>query len=292
MSAIIKSNGRIISASDIELINSLIEQNKSWNRTRLSKELCKIWDWRMPNGQLKDMACRSLLLKLHRMELIHLPKPVHDGRNHLRNRTSKIHQVDYSTSTINTKLKKILPLSFKIVNKTQDDLLFKTLLNNHHYLGYKGTVGEHIKYLVFDNRQRPIAALLFGSAAWRLEDRDQFIGWDDKTRQRNLYYLTNNMRFLILPWVKVPNLASHILSKVAHRIKSDWIEKYNHPIVMLETFVEIDRFKGTCYKAANWIYAGRTKGRSRNDRYSKLHVPIKDIYLLPLMDNYREILLT
>ncbi len=291
MSTIIKSNGRIISTTDIKLINSLIQQNKSWNRTRLSKELCKIWDWRMPNGQLKDMACRSLLLKLHRMELIHLPEPVHDGRNHLRNKTSTSPQIDYRISPINSGLKEILPLSVKVVNEKKDALLFNKLLNNHHYLGYKGTVGEHMKYLVFDNRQRPIAALLFGSAAWRLEDRDRFIGWDDTTRQRNLYFLTNNMRFLILPWVKVPNLASHILSKVARRIKTDWIEKYSHPIVLLETFVEIDRFKGTCYKAANWMYIGKTKGRSRNDRYSKLHVPIKDIYLLPLIANYREVLL-
>ncbi len=291
MNGVIKSNGKIVSPSDIELINSLIEQNKNWTRTRLSRELCKIWDWRMPNGQLKDMACRSLLLKLHRLELIHLPEPLHDGRNHLRNKTSKILQIDYSTFPINTRLKEILPLTFKIVNETEEVLLFKTLLHNHHYLGYKGTVGEHLKYLVFDNRLRPIAVLLFGSAAWRLEDRDQFIGWDDETRQRNLFYLTNNMRFLILPWVKVPNLASHILSQIARRIQSDWIEKYNHPIVMLETFVEINRFKGTCYKAANWIYVGKTKGRSRNDRYSTLHVPIKDIYLFPLTPNYHEILL-
>ncbi len=246
----------------------------------------------MPNGHLKDMACRSLLLKLHRMELIHLPKPAHDGRNHLRNRTSKMPKINYDTSAIDTKLKEILPLSFKIVNETQEDLLFKALLNNHHYLEYKGTVGEHLKYLVFDNQQRPIAALLFGSAAWRLAPRDYFIGWDDHTRQRNLCYLTNNMRFLILPWVRVPNLASHILSKVAARIKDDWQEKYRHQIVMLETFVEIDRFKGTCYKAANWIYVGKTKGRSRNDRYSKIHVPVKDIYLLPLTSHYRKILLS
>jgi len=292
MSEIIKSNGRIISTSDIELINSLIEQNKSWNRTRLSKELCKIWDWRMPNGQLKDMACRSLLLKLHRLELIRLPEPAHDGRNHLRNKTSKEPNISYSLSPIKTKLKEILPLSLKVVNDKNDALLFKTLLNNHHYLGYKGTVGEHIKYLVFDNQQRPIAALLFGSAAWRLAPRDHFIGWEDHIRQKNLCYLTNNMRFLILPWVNVPNLASHILSKVAHRITTDWLEKYNHPIVMLETFVEINRFKGTCYKAANWIYIGKTKGRSRNDRYSKLHVPIKDIYVLPLATNYRKVLLS
>jgi hypothetical protein len=292
MSEIIKSNGRLISKSDIKLINTLIKQNKDWNRTRLSKELCLIWDWRMPNGQLKDMACRSLLLKLHRLKLIHLPEPVHDGRNNIRNKVSKTSDICNDISPINTELREILPLSIKVVKDKDEALLFKTLLNNHHYLGYKGTIGEHIKYLVFDNQQRPIAALLFGSAAWRLADRDQFIGWDNQTRQRNLSYITNNMRFLILPWVKVPNLASHILSKVARRIKTDWLEKYNHPIVMLETFVEIERFKGVCYKAANWIYIGKTKGRSRNDRYSKLHVPIKDIYLLPLVANYREVLLS
>jgi len=149
-----------------------------------------------------------------------------------------------------------------------------------------------MKYMVFDKEGRPLACLLFGSAAWKTAPRDDFIGWDADTRRRNLRFLTNNMRFLILPWIKVPHLASHILGRVARGISSDWIKKYNHPIYMLETFVEKERFRGTCYRAANWIYVGQTKGRSRNDRYSTLKVPIKDIYLYPLTKRFREILIS
>ncbi len=145
-----------------------------------------------------------------------------------------------------------------------------------------------MKYLVFDEKDNPVACLLFGSAAWKTLPRDNFIGWDEAMRKANLHLLTNNMRFLILPWVKVPHLASHILGKVARRISSDWIKRYHHPIYMLEAFVEKERFRGTFYQAANWIYVGESKGRSRNDRYKTLKVPIKDIYLYPLVKRFRE----
>ena len=147
-----------------------------------------------------------------------------------------------------------------------------------------------MKYLIFDREDRPLACLLFGSAAWKTLPRDEFIGWNVSARKANLNLITNNMRFLILPWVKVPHLASHILGKVARRISSDWIKRYSHPIYMLETFVEKERFHGTCYRAANWTWVGQTKGRSRNDRYTTLKVPIKDIYLYPLVKRFREAL--
>jgi len=144
--------------------------------------------------------------------------------------------------------------------------------------------------MVFDQENSALACLLFGSAAWKIAPRDEFIGWDAHTRKANLHLLTNNMRFLILPWVKVPHLASHILGRVGRRINSDWIKRYNHPIYLLETFVEKECFRGTCYRAANWIYVGQSKERSRNDRYKTLKVPIKDIYLLPLSKRFREFL--
>ncbi len=143
-------------------------------------------------------------------------------------------------------------------------------------------------YLVRDHNNRPLACLLFGSAAWKTAPRDSFIGWDRQRRKRNLCYITNNMRFLILPWVKVQHLASHILSRVSRRICSDWIKKYNHPVHLLETFVDRTRFQGTCYKAANWILTGQTQGRTRNDRDRTIKVSPKDIYVYPLIKNFRK----
>jgi hypothetical protein len=167
---------------------------------------------------------------------------------------------------------------------------FKFLISQYHYLGFRVSVGENIKYMVYDRYERLLCCLLFGSSAWSCAPRDAFIGWDAKSRRDNLIYTTNNMRFLILPWVKVPHLASHILSLISHRIASDWESKYGHTLYLLETFVQRNLFSGTCYKAANWIYVGKTKGRSRNDRKHKLEVSIKDIYLYPLKKNFRKVL--
>lgn len=155
------------------------------------------------------------------------------------------------------------------------------------YLGYRGAVGENIKYLIRDAHGRPLACLLFGSAAWKTAPRDAFIGWNYRSREGNLRYLTNNMRFLILPWVRVPHLASHILSRIARRIRQDWEEKYGHPIYVLETFVDRSLFRGVCYRSANWILTGQTKGRTRNDRNHAIHAPIKDVYVYPLIKDFR-----
>jgi len=280
--------GRKTTKKDIETIRQMIETNPSWNRTRLSKELCLLWNWYATNNQLKDMACRTFLLKLEKRGYITLP---------LRQRTSggnrkkaPIPYVSHKTATIVCKLSSLTPVRIELVKDKHLLKLFKYLLSQYHYLGFNGTVGENMKYMVFDREGNTLACLLFGSAAWKTSPRDEFIGWDADTRRRNLRFLTNNMRFLILPWVKVPHLASHILGRVARRINSDWIKRYNHPIYMLETFVEKERFRGTCYRAANWVYVGQTKGRSRNDRYTTLKVPIKDIYLYPLVKRFREAL--
>ena len=168
--------------------------------------------------------------------------------------------------------------------------LFCGLLRQHHYLGYRTSVGENMKYLVRDRAGRVVACLLFGSAAWRAASRDAWLGWDESARQRNLQMLTNNTRFLVLPWMRVPHLASHILSLVQRRVAADWIAQYGHPVVLLETFVDSERFRGTCYRAANWICTGRTTGRSRNDRHRTLSVPAKDVYVIPLRRDYRRLL--
>ena len=279
--------GREITKDDIELVRRLIEANPSRNRTRLSKELCLLWNWRAANGQIKDMACRTLLSKLEQRGHITLPRRRSPGRGC---RKVSIPYVPHSTASIACSLSALKPLHVQLVENTGLLDLFQSLLSRYHYLGFRSAVGENMKYMVFDREQNPLACLLFGSAAWKCAPRDDFIGWDTETRKANLRFLTNNMRFLILTWVRVPHLASHILGRVARRISSDWKGKYGHPVYLLETFVERDCFQGICYRAANWIYVGQTKGRSRNDRYATLKVPIKDIYLYPLTKRFREAL--
>jgi len=279
--------GREITQDDIELVRRLIEANPCRNRTRLSKELCLLWNWRAANGQIKDMACRTLLSKLELRGHITLPKRRTPGRGC---RKVSIPYVPHNTASIACSLSALKPVHVQLVENTSLLDLFQSLLYRYHYLGFSSTVGENMKYMVFDREHNPLACLLFGSAAWNCTPRDDFIGWNAETRKANLQFLTNNMRFLILPWVRAPHLASHILGQVARRISSDWMVRYNHPIYLLETFVERERFRGACYQAANWIYVGQTKGRSRNDRYATLKVPIKDIYLYPLTKRFRETL--
>ena len=277
--------GRQITQDDIELVRRLIEANPSRNRTQLSKELCFLWNWRAANGQIKDMACRTLLSKLEQRGHITLPRRQTPGRGC---RKVSIPYVPHNTASIVCSLSALKPVHVQLVENTGLLDLFQSLLYRYHYLGFRSTVGENMKYLVFDREHNPLACLLFGSAAWNCAPRDDFIGWNAETRKANLRFLTNNMRFLILPWVRVPHLASHIVGRVARRISSDWIEKYGHPLYLLETFVERDCFRGVCYQAANWIYVGQSKGRSRNDRYTTLKVPVKDIYLYPLTERFRE----
>ncbi len=277
-----------IDKQKIEVINMLIKENSDWHRTRLSKELCKIWNWRRHNGDLQDMSCRSQLLKLDRQGYIQLPPRLRSANNNCRHKQNI--KINYSTEPIDCNLKELQPLLIRPIKTKEEDQSFRSYLSNHHYIGYNGTVGENIKYLVIDNKERIISVLLFGAAAWRTAPRDNFIGWNSEQCKQNLFYIANNTRFLIFPWVKVKNLASHILGKINQRISDDWQEKYNHPLYMLETFVELNRFIGTCYKASNWQCVGETKGRTRNDRYSKIVAPIKSIYLYPLTRNFRQLL--
>jgi len=279
---------REITSEDIGLVRQLIETNPFWHRPRLSKELCLLWNWRAPNGQIKEMACRTFLFKLEQRGYLILPPSQQSRVKTVFRRT--IPYVPHQTTVITGSLETVAPVYSEVVEGRGQLKLFKCLLSRYHYLGWSGIVGENMKYLVFDRKHDLLACLLFGSAAWKSAPRDNFIGWDAATSEANLQLLTNNMRFLILPWVRVFHLASHILGQVARRISSDWMARYNHPLYLLETFVERERFRGVCYQAANWIYVGQTKGRSRNDRYATLKVPIKDIYLYPLTKRFRETL--
>ena len=242
---------------DTNHIQALIAENPSWGRKRLSIELCHNWKWYSPNGQLKDMSCRNLLLKMEKLGCIKLPARQREANNASRNRL--ISTVTHRTNELSGSLKPQMPIEIKQVEKdTSNQELFKCFLSKYHYLGYKSPVGENIKYLVCSASCNPLACLLFAGAAWKTASRDSFIGWSSEIRIKNLSYIISNTRFLILPWVKIPNLAGHILSRVSRRINSDCIQKYGHPVYLLETFVDRTLFHGGCYRTANWILTGQT----------------------------------
>ena len=272
----------------IEQINRLIEGNPDWHRTKLSKELCKLWGWAGENGQLKDVSCRDVLRALDTAGKITLPKRVKNGR--LKGGADIVALMLHDMSPIVCGLTELAPLSIEVVTGKTDLMEFKSYIEQHHYLGYDRNIGENIKYFVLDRHGRRLACLMFGSAAWACAPRDAYIGWGRARREEALRFMTNNSRFLIFPWVKTPHLASHILSLVCRRISSDWIAKYGHPLYMLETFVECSRFRGTCYKAANWSFVGKTTGRGRDSRTAIGELPIKDIYVYPLHKRFRELL--
>ncbi len=279
--------GRLIRPSDVQMIADLLARNGAWNRSRLSRELCQHWDWRNGKGQIKDMAARSLLLKLEARGLIELPARVRPGRPNHRG-LAPVGEIEHPTAPIQEPLKGLGPLRIEVLKRGNGNLeLFKLLLQRDHYLGYRSCVGENLKLMVWDARDRLLACLLFGAAAWKSARRDDFIGWSPQARERNLGLLANNSRFLILPWVRVPHLASHVLGRVCGRIRGWWSERYGHPVEALETFVERDRFFGTCYRAAGWVHVGATVGRGRNDVRNDSALPIKEIFLRPLSADFR-----
>ncbi len=279
--------GRQLESADIVRIRELIADNPNWSRRRLSKALCEEWGWRNGKGQMKDMAARSLMLKLHARALIELPVRRQVASNRMLSR--KISPQCWDTTPVMGTLGDLGPLTVQEVSRESSARVqFAAALSEFHYLGYRGTVGENLQYMVTDRTGRLLACLLFGAAAWKCRARDQFIGWLPELRARNLHLITNNTRFLILPFVRVPHLASWILGHVLRRLSADWQNKYGHPIVLVETFVERERFAGTSYKASNWIQLGATTGRSRQDRGHTLRVPVKDVYLYPLDSRYRK----
>jgi hypothetical protein len=273
----------------LALIQRLQAEHPEWCRTQLSRELCQHWDWRRPNGQWRDMACRDLLLKLERAGQLVLPPRRGVSPNALRNRVPLC--APHATDPIQERLDALTPLSIAPATvRTADAQLFNTLVARYHYLGLRNTVGANLKYLIRDRHGRPLACMLFGSAAWKTAARDAFIGWDERARRRHLPLLTNNTRFIILPWVRVDHLASHVLSRVLRRLGADWLVKYGYRPQLVETFVDRSRFRGTCYRAANWIHLGATTGRSRQDRDHTLQVGVKDLFVYPLQPHFREAL--
>lgn len=280
--------GRRVGPPELELIRQFQAAHPDWHRTRLSRELAAAWDWRRPDGQLKDMACRSLLRKLAARGYLVLP--VAAGVPH-NQRRGPVRAVGHATDPVVGPLRALQPVTVAPVGAgSADAALARWLLARYHYLGFRTTVGEHLLYLARDGQGRPLGCLLFGSAAWQVRARDEFIGWSAAARRAHLGEVTNNTRFLILPWVRVPHLASHLLGRTVRRLGRDWQARHGHGLALVETFVEQTRFAGTCYRAANWQCLGPTTGRSRQDRQHTLAVPVKDVYVYVLARRFREVL--
>ena len=281
--------GRRVTEKDLGEVRQLLGAHPDWSRRRLSQALCAQWNWRNGAGQLKDMAARSLLVKLHQRGWIPLPPRRQTPTNRMRGAAPAPRPWDRTPrcgSLEDLGRVELREVSGEVAAREE----LRAALAEFHYRGWGGTVGENLQYRVSDAQGRLLAGLLFGSAAWKCRDRDRFIGWAAAQREANLGRITNNQRFLILPWVRVRHLGSWILGRVLRRVSADWERKYGHGVVLVETFVEGERFRGTVYQAANWLRVGATQGRTRQDRYSTLQVPVKDIYVYPLRRDFREVL--
>jgi uncharacterized protein DUF4338 len=281
--------GREVSAVELVLIQDLIAANPGLSRYALSRRLCEMWGWRQPNGALCDMLCRGLLARLERAGAVQLPiARSRPARNPLVERR-RPEPVVPDTRAVSGPLAALLPLGIDQVRRTPDEALFNSLIEQYHYLGYEQPVGEHLKYLV-EARGQIIAAVAWSSAPRHLGARDRFIGWDQQARRRNLHLIAYNTRYLILPWVRVPHLASHLLARMARVVARDWERVYAHPVYLLETFIDPGRFSGACYRAANWVPVGQTTGRGKDSRSRRPNRSIKQILVFPLHRRFRRLL--
>ena len=289
MQAKLSYRHRVITDADLVLIRQLIAENPQCSRRRLSEKLCEAWNWVQPNGALRDMVCRGMMLMLHRQGLIELPPVRQVGRGSLPRpgRRDQPAAVSIDQSALSMNFAELGPLEIRQVRRTPEEALFNSLLQQHHYLGYSQPVGEHLKYLVFA-RGRPIACVAWSSAPRHLGSRDRFIGWGAQARLANIRLLAYNTRFLILPWVRVPHLASHILARMARTLSADWQQLYAHPIYFVETFIDPQRFAGSCYRAANWTVMGQTTGRGKAAPTRAVNRSIKQVLGYALVKDFRQ----
>ena len=281
----LRYRGRSVSTDDVDQIRALISANPGASRRALSFSLCETWNWRQENGQPRDMVCRGLLLALHRGGYIELPEPQWRARRVPRRHVVKPIEV-VAPEPICCSLDALGAIELQQVRRSQDEALVEHLIAEHHYLGYTRPVGEHLKYLV-RAQGRPIACFCWSSAPRHLGLRDRFIGWPPAARRANVRLIGYQTRFLILPWVKVPHLASHLLGRMARQLSADWEAIYAHPIYFTETFVDPQRFRGTCYRASNWIDLGLTKGRGNNAPTHEPTRPLKRLFVWPLVRDFR-----
>ena len=287
MDEVFRYRGRSLSHEDIAGLRHLIAQHPQASRRRLSALVCEAWGWRQENGALCDMVCRSLMLGLHRAGHIELPDRKCSPRNFIAQRRRPATEFELDQSPIECDFKELPSLTIRQVRRTGAEPLFNGLIERFHYLGYTQSVGEHLKQIVFAG-DRPVACLGWSSIPWHIGPRDKFIGWSPAVRRQNLHLAAYNTRYLILPWVQVKHLASHILALAMRTISDDWRRAYNHPIYYLESFVDTERFAGTCYKAANWKCLGQTTGRGIKDKKHIVSLSRKDVLGYPLTKDFRE----
>jgi Domain of unknown function (DUF4338) len=286
---ILSFRGREIRAADVVFLRQLIAENPALSRFALSVRVCRAWNWVQPNGQLRDMVCRSLMLRLHRAGHIELPAPKQTSTNNAIRHRHVREVVPVDTTPIEGSLRSLGPLDIRLVRRAEGEDLFAQLLKEHHYLGYSRPVGEHLKYLVWAG-PRPIACLGWSSAPLKLDLRARFVGAPKEACRHNLHLIAYNTRYLLVPWVRVPHLASHLMARVARRICADWQAFYHHPVHLLESFVDTERFKGTCYRAAGWVCVGRSEGRGTKSK-TGARTSIKELWVRPLRKDFRAKLL-
>ena len=281
--------GQTIDREQIAFLRDFIREHPHSSRWKLSRQLCEALGWKQANGALRDVVCRGLMLMLQRAGEIELPPVRRRILGQRRTARPRPEAVLIDTTPLKMPLGALGAIEMQLVRRTADEPLFESLMEEFHYLHYEQSVGEHLKYLVWA-QGRPVACLAWSSAPRHLASSDRFIGWSGEARRRNIRFLAYNTRFLILPWVEVPHLASHILGRMARQISQDWDRIYGHPIYLLETFIDPERFRGICYRAANWLVLGRTTGRGKNDQTHRPNRPIKEVLALPLHRRFHELL--
>lgn len=274
-----------MSEAEVSFIRDLIATHPEASRRALSLELCAAWDWVQANGHPRDMVCRGLLLALHRAGHITLPPP----RRKLQGpppRPRTPPPAPEPGPPLEGALGEVGPIEFGQVRRTDDEGLFNSLIETYHALGYVQPVGEHLKFLVRAGGE-PVACFAWSSAPRHLGPRDRFIGWTAHARRANIHLLAYNTRFLILPWVRVPHLASHLLGRMVRMLAGEWERVYHHPVYLAETFVDTTRWRGTCYRAANWVWVGKTTGRGKADQTGRANRSLKDVLVYPLAKRFR-----
>lgn len=279
--------GREFTAEELERIRRLIAEDPSRNRAALSRVVCDELGWLRVDGRRKEMSCRVAMLRMARDGLLKLPAPER-GNGNGRNRP-RLTAASDPRPTLTCPVEALGDLSLRCLADASESALWNEQIERHHYLGYKPLPGAQLRYLAFAGSEL-LALLGFGAAAWKVAPRDRFIGWSVEQRVRNLQGVVNNARFLILPWVRSPNLASRVLGLAARRLPQDWQQRYGYRPVLLETFVDSTRFEGTCYRAANWLRVGQTRGRGKLDRQHRHGLPVKDVWLYPLHRRFRSVL--
>lgn len=282
-------SGRVITNDEIDWMRVYIAANPTLNRAVLSRHVGEHLKWFDPHGRLKEMSCRVAMLRMHRDGLIELPAPTHKAF------TGKRCPREFSTASaagasILDPVSQLTPLVMRPARAVPETRLWNELIQRYHYLGHSPLTGAQMKYLIYSASGQLLAALGFAAAAWKVASRDKFIQWSDAQRVHNLRLVVNNARFLVLPWIRSKNLASHILGLAARQLPLDWQARYNYQPVLMETFVQKDKYKGTCYRAANWIFVGQTQGRGKRDRQHESQLPIKDVFVYPLNKSFRNIL--